>query len=59
MAGACETMKKQPRWKDREGNLYTDKEVTAYYDKYYTLPSMKGDRKGWVEVLPLRKKFPK
>lgn len=52
-------MNKKPRWRDRDGNLYTDKEVTTYHDKHYTLASMKGDRAGWTEVLPLAKKFPK
>lgn len=45
-------MKRKPRWKDKDGNLYTDKEVIGTNGRHHVIGTP-------VEVIPLGKKFPK
>jgi hypothetical protein len=49
-------MNKKPRWKDREGNLYTDKEVrTINTLSQHVVVTKVGEK----VVIPLTKKFSK
>lgn len=45
-------MNKKPRWRDREGNLYTDGETIQRDENRYVVGTE-------IIVIPVKKKFPK
>ena len=42
--------KPKPRWKDKDGNLYSDKEIIQTGDRYHVIGKP-------TEVIPIKKKF--